>query len=443
MAVDATRVLVLGASGLIGNFVAADLIRRGFFVTAAARRFTPAQAIFFGDSAREVPLVGLDVTALERLLQEGKADVVVNCVGVLQDSASDNTREVHAAFVERLIAAVRAAALPVLLVHVSIPGAAEDDRTAFAASKRAAERAIMQSGVPYAILRPGFVFAPTAYGGSALLRAVAASPFDLPASLAARPFAAVAAEDVAETIAVLAQRWHEPGRGEAACWDLMAPDTRSLGDAVANLRAWLGSAWRWRIPVPGMLLTLAASTGDLAAWLGWRPPIRSTALTELQRGVAGDPRAWMATTGIAPLQFDDILRMHPVTVQEKWFARLYLLKALIVAGLVIFWCVSALIALTVAYPAAVAILTTRGYPDPEAQLMTVAGSVMDFGIGLAIAFRRTCRVGLIAGIAASLFYMAGAAVLTPDLWIEPLGALVKTFPAVILMLVALAIADDR
>jgi uncharacterized protein YbjT (DUF2867 family) len=443
MAADATRVLVLGASGLIGNFVAADLARRGFSVIAAARRFTPAQLNLFGGNARAAPLVELDVAALARLLQESDADVVLNCVGVLQDSANDDTRAVHAAFVERLIAAMRAAKRPILLVHVSIPGTAEDDRTAFASSKRAAERAIIQSGVAYAILRPGFVLAPAAYGGSALLRAVAASPFDLPAALAARPFAVVAAEDVAETVAVLAQRWRGPDRGEAACWELMVPDTRSLGDAVVSLRAWLGNSWLWHIPVPGLLLTLAAWAGDLAAWLGWRPPIRSTTLRELQRGVTGDPGAWMAATGIAPLQLDDILRAHPVTVQEKWFARLYPLKALIVAGLVIFWCASALIALTVAYPAAVAILTTRGYPDAEAQLMTVAGSVMDFGIGLAIAFRRTCPFGLIAGIAASLFYMVGAAVLTPDLWIEPLGALVKTFPAIILMLVALAIVDDR
>ena len=31
----------------------------------------------------------------------------------------------------------------------------------------------------------------------------------------------------------------------------------------------------------------------------------------------------------------------------------------------------------------------------------------------------------------------------PDIWVEPLGALVKTFPAIVLMLVALAIIDDR
>ena len=39
--------------------------------------------------------------------------------------------------------------------------------------------------------------------------------------------------------------------------------------------------------------------------------------------------------------------------------------------------------------------------------------------------------------------MVGAAILTPDLWIEPLGALTKTGPAIVLMLVALLTLDNR
>jgi hypothetical protein len=68
---------------------------------------------------------------------------------------------------------------------------------------------------------------------------------------------------------------------------------------------------------------------------------------------------------------------------------------------------------------------------------------MDISIGVLIAFRRSSAFGLIAGIVASLGYMIGAAILTPDLWIEPLGALVKTGPAVVLMLVALLTLDNR
>jgi hypothetical protein len=39
--------------------------------------------------------------------------------------------------------------------------------------------------------------------------------------------------------------------------------------------------------------------------------------------------------------------------------------------------------------------------------------------------------------------MLAAAILTPDLWIEPLGALVKTGPSIVLMLVALVTLDNR
>ena len=83
--------------------------------------------------------------------------------------------------------------------------------------------------------------------------------------------------------------------------------------------------------------------------------------------------------------------------------------------------------------------------DPQAVVapVTILTSLMDMSIGVLIAFRRTCTAGLIAGMVASLGYMVGAAILTPDLWIEPLGALVKTGPAIVLMLVALLTLDNR
>ena len=65
------------------------------------------------------------------------------------------------------------------LIHISIPGAADEDRTAFSTTKREAERLIAASGIAYAILRPGFVIAPAAYGGSAMIRALAALPLEL------------------------------------------------------------------------------------------------------------------------------------------------------------------------------------------------------------------------------------------------------------------------
>jgi hypothetical protein len=56
---------------------------------------------------------------------------------------------------------------------------------------------------------------------------------------------------------------------------------------------------------------------------------------------------------------------------------------------------------------------------------------------------RTRRIELLAGVAVLLFYMVGAAVMTLDLRFEPLGALVKTGPAIVLMSVALMTLEAR
>ena len=97
----------------------------------------------------------------------------------------------------------------------------------------------------------------------------------------------------------------------------------------------------------------------------------------------------------------------------------------------------------ISYDAAANILRAHKFPPALVDPITIVTSLTDMSIGVLIAFRRTCAFGLVAGIVASLGYMAGAAILTPDLWIEPLGALVKTGPAVVLMLVALLTLDNR
>ena len=180
------------------------------------------------------------------------------------------------------------------------PARPSADRTAFSTTKREAERLIAESGVAFAILRPGFVVAPAAYGGSAMVRALAAFPLDLPAAERAAPFQPVAMEDIAATIAWLAAR-DSTTRGERRD---MGPDAGAAGHARRRDR----SIPRGRSApadgrassMPTFLLDLGARLGDLANRLGWMPPMRTTAIAELRRGVTGDPAAWMAATGIVP-----------------------------------------------------------------------------------------------------------------------------------------------
>ena len=439
--IPSRKILLLGASGLIGWFVTDDLRAKGFNVVGIARHFAPSQKATALDL--EMPVMAMDAADLTRLIQAHGIDVVVNCLGVLQDGPGSDTRAVHRDFVARLLQAIRDSGRAIRLVHISIPGVADEDRTAFSTTKREAERLISASGVVYAILRPGFVVAPAAYGGSAMVRALAALPADLPAAEAATPFQPVAVEDIADTIAWLAERDIDDAAVNNVTWDLMQPQRVTLGRVIEQFRWSFGTSDWLRLAPPSLMIDLGARLGDLAARLGWMPPMRSTAIAELRRGVVGDPAGWIAATGIVPKTIAQAVGQRAATIQDKWFARLFLIKALVIASLALFWTVSGFIALFISYSAAAGVLSSRGFPPALVAPVTILTSLMDMTIGVLIARRRTAAFGLIAGIVASLGYMIGAAVLTPDLWIEPLGALVKTGPAIVLMLVALLTLDNR
>ena len=430
---DRPRVAVLGASGLIGGEIARRLAGE-CEVHAFARSFGGTVSAAW---VVEIDLVALPEHDLHELLADIAPTLVVNCVGILQGDETDT----HVGFVRRLVGALNALGIGAALVHVSIPGEGADDRTTFARTKREAEAIVGESGLAHVILRPGFVVAPGAYGGSALARSLAAFPLRLPRDDERRPFMAVAASDIAATVAHVARNG-VPSNG--AVWDLMHPEPLALGDVVDAHERWLRyKPPARRIRMPHWALNIGGRLADLAGHLGWRSPMRSTALAELRRGVEGDPTEWMRATGIEPLSIEAALAAHPATVADLWFARLYPLKAVAIVVLAAFWLISGGIALLVSYDEAREILLEAGLGTTLSHAVTCATGLVDIAVGALIAHRKTARAGLWAAVVVSVAYLGCATLLVPSLWLDPLGALVKTIPATALALLALAMLPDR
>jgi hypothetical protein len=130
-------------------------------------------------------------------------------------------------------------------------------------------------------------------------------------------------------------------------------------------------------------------------------------------------------------------------VQERWFAKLYLLKALGLVVFLTFWITTGLVSLGPGWQASRGLMLEGGIADPLASLIVVAGALADVAIGVLIAFHQTNRLGLYTALAVSFVYMVEGTILLPRLWEEPLGPLLKIWPIMAFNLMLLAIREDR
>ncbi len=431
------RVLVTGGYGLIGSAVLVRLHREGHTLVGAGRDIRSARRRFSFCS-----WVKADFGELKRAedwapLLAG-VDAAVNCVGVLQDGLRDDVRGVQASATIALFEACEAAGIS-RVVHVSAIGAEPDAPTEFARSKAVAEAGLAKRDLDWAILRPALVLSPLAYGGTALLRGIAAFPFATPLIAGNAQMQIVDIDDLAETVALCLR----PDAPSKVRWDIAHPHVHSLGAIVAALTGWLGLRPRPFLDLPDWFGRLVSRAADALGWLGWRSPARSTAIAQLSAGVVGDPAPWMAATGIEPADLATTLARHPAGVEERWFARLYLLKPIAVGGLALFWIATGLNALGPGWDAALGHLAAAGFSSAPATATLVAGSLFDVTMGLLLLQQRTARPALLVMLAATALYLIVGTVTAPGLWVDPLGPYLKIVPMLLATLFTLAIIDER
>jgi uncharacterized protein YbjT (DUF2867 family) len=428
------RVLVVGANGLIGGYVTTRLIAEGHNVVGTARsldlarRREPRATWVRADMAR--------TSAADWRPLLSSVDAVINCAGALQNGPRDDLEALHVDGLVSLATAAMSAGVR-RFIQVSAVGV-ESGHNQFSQTKARGEAALAEFDIDWIVIRPGLVLAPAAYGGSALLRGLAAFPWAIPAAYGDSIVQVVSAEDVA----ACAARAIDPETPARFVATLAAERTTTLVDLLRALRAWLGIAPAPIVAIPALLARVCATIADALAWLGWRSAMRSTAIDQLRAGVRGCADDGASRLGFAPREMEDILSGWPSGVQERWFARLYFLKPVVMATLAMFWFGTGVIAV-LARGAAARALFTAGFSHATATVVVLLGAGVDIVLGLLICVRSTAALALKGMVLTSLIYLAGATVWRSDLWSDPMGPLLKAVPATVLALVGLAILDER
>ena len=427
------RILITGASGLIGSSLSARLKTDGHDITGLAR--SAPKTRLHHDRFIEADISKLVQESDWHAYLDGQ-DAVINCAGVLQDSPWDSASGVHAEGAAALFKACETLGVR-RVIHFSAIGVDRGSLSQFSGTKLAGDEALTALDLDWVILRPSVVLGRPAFGGSALFRGLAGLPL-LPVPSAAGPLQVVRLEDLVETVRFLLDA-DAPAR---IAVDIAGPERLSFAEVVLTYRQWLGFGEAKLVRLPSWAAAAIHRLGDLIGLLGWRTPIRSNAQREIVRGAVGDNSSWIGMMGRAPRSLGQALAAEPASVQEKWFARLYSLKALVIGVFALFWIATGLISLGPGWEVGMELMREGGVAE-IGPLLILAGATADIAIGLGIAFRRTARIALWAALGLSVVYVILGTLLVPRLWADPLGPMLKIWPVMALNLVALAILDDR
>ena len=151
-------VTIYGGSGFIGRYIARRMAKEGWRVRIAVRR--PNEALFvkpYGVVGQVEPVLCniRDDKSVASALRG--ADVVVNCVGLLQEKAKNTFNSVQNEGADR-VARLAVSEGVVRIVHVSAIGADINADSDYAKSKAMGEANILKHMPNAVILRPSIVF---------------------------------------------------------------------------------------------------------------------------------------------------------------------------------------------------------------------------------------------------------------------------------------------
>lgn len=421
--------LVVGGRGFLGGFIVAALRRRGWRVRVLAR---PRGRRMDAD---EVPGDLTQMLAEDDWAQAlDGVSVVVNAAGILREEGRQTFEDVH----ERapLALAQACAARGIRFVQVSALGHPDDG--GFIASNHRFDAALLELPIEAVVLRPSVVYSRSgSYGGTSLLRALAAFPWRMVLPGDGRwTFQPLCAEDLGEVVAAAC------GGGERGVYELGCEQPIALRDYQQVWRRWLQIPGdrAWQVP-----LLLVRAQVALGQWLG-RGPVNRTIWNMLLRGnrTGGDAhRRAQAVFGLRVRALEEVLQDAPSQMQDRWAAQLYFLAPWLQWSVVLVWLASGVVGLVTPASEIEAMAQGSALAGLSPVLLARAAGVLDLALGLGLVFAPRPRGVVLAMLACATAYLVGFGLALPVQFLDPLGGLLKNVVLIPALAVLWVLVDRR
>jgi uncharacterized protein YbjT (DUF2867 family) len=410
------RILVTGATGLIGSRLTQTLLQAGHRVVCAGRRPPGIEGAEFvaadfshppGDDWWARQLVGMDA--------------VVNAVGIFREGKNQSFDAIHHRGPVELFRACVTAGVG-RVVQISALGADAGAQSAYHRSKRQADQALQALDIPAAIVQPSLVFALQGRS-TGLFTALAACRLLVLPRRGASLVQPIHLDDVVDGVVALLQRG-EPCRSVIA---FVGPEPLPLSAYLAQLRSALRLPGRqWVLPLPERIWL---GLGTLAShWPGGLLDRDAAAMLLRENHAGAGPLTQLLDRLPRPVsQFIDPAAapmLRTAAVMALWAPVLRLSLAAV-------WLWTAAVSYGLyPTPGSYELLARFGLHGAVAALALYGAATMDFLLGvLTVLLPRQARQWLWP---AQLLLIAGYMLLItwrlPEQWLHPFGPISKNLP---------------
>jgi len=243
------RVLILGATGMIGGAILQELLAEPQLSLRALVRSLGASPLPPGVETAHGDLQERE--SLRRAMQG--VDCVVNAVGIIAERGRNTFQRVHVDGVENAVEAAHAAGVA-RFIHISALGVRADAPSRYHRTKHQGEQLVAQSGLGYNTVRPSIVFGPRDEFVNLLARMVRRFPVIPVIGPGENLLQPVYVRELARLVRNLVV--DNPAPGETVCAG--GPDRLSYNDLIALLKKLLRRERKPVVHLPLIPLGLAA-----------------------------------------------------------------------------------------------------------------------------------------------------------------------------------------
>jgi nucleoside-diphosphate-sugar epimerase len=308
------RVLVTGGTGVVGQAIVTELLKRGDSVRLLSRNADEGARQWPRKSGARAGVESWPASISDHAELKGCAeecDLVLHVAGIVEESPPQVTFENTNVEGTRAILREAERAKVGRFIYVSSLGA-ETGQSPYHRSKRRAEDIVRGFAGGWIILRPGNVYGPGDGVVSLLLTMVRTLPVVPVIGTGDDEFQPIWVEDLAAAVAQCVERTDLHGR----VLEIAGSEVTSTNDLLNRLEE-ITARNPARLPVPGFL---AGAGATIAGMLGAKLPINENQLTMLsERNVIRTPggNALIGVLHITPTSLDSALQKLADTQPEQ------------------------------------------------------------------------------------------------------------------------------